>query len=299
MGNKIIFVFLDGVGMGQGGEQNPFCAASMPFLSSLLGGPLLHDSEIQDKNLSLKGIDACLDISGIPQSATGQTALFTGINASKELGYHFPAFPNEPLVEMLHKDSILKQVSQLGFRATFANAYTPQYFQLVKEGKRRHSASTHSVLAAELPFRYIKDLMEGNAVYWDMTNQRIPPEYREQVVEISPYLAGQRLVQIAQSHELVLYECFLPDLIGHRRHHKKAVDFLVQLDLFLKGIWDERTEDISVVVTSDHGNIEDLSTGEHTLNKVPLLCFGNFAPYQNSINNLTHIAPSIISLLAS
>ena len=37
-----------------------------------------------------------LGIEGLPQSATGQTALFTGINAAQLLGRHLFGFPNQP-----------------------------------------------------------------------------------------------------------------------------------------------------------------------------------------------------------
>jgi 2,3-bisphosphoglycerate-independent phosphoglycerate mutase len=35
-----------------------------------------------------------------------------------------------------------------------------------------------------------------------------------------------------------------------------------------------RPADAAVVICSDHGNVEDLSTRGHTLNQVPVLAFG-------------------------
>jgi bisphosphoglycerate-independent phosphoglycerate mutase (AlkP superfamily) len=53
------------------------------------------------------------------------------------------------------------------------------------------------------------------------------------------------------------------------------------------------------VLTSDHGNIEDLSTRSHTLNSVATLAFG---PARERIaarvRSLTDITPAIVDILA-
>ena len=60
-----------------------------------------------------------------------------------------------------------------------------------------------------------------------------------------------------------------------------------------------------VLVTSDHGNIEDLSVRGHTLNPVPTLLIG---PRRHSIaqritmqsnSSLTDLTPAILSTLSS
>ena len=124
--NKLIFIFLDGVGLGEDDADNPLATTGLPFLTSLLGAPLLKDLTVRQPQLLCQGIDACLGVAGIPQSATGQTALLTGCNAARHLGYHLPAFPNEALIELIQQDSLLKRAKSRGLRATFANAYTPQ-----------------------------------------------------------------------------------------------------------------------------------------------------------------------------
>ena len=291
---KVIFIFIDGIGLGARDNTNPFNQASMPFLNNLIGRPLTKGPMVQEANLLLKGIDACLDVDGIPQSATGQTSLFTGQNASKVLGYHLPAFPNEPLIELIEKYSILKQVTEKGGRATFANAYTPHYFELVEQGKRDHSATTLCVLAAKLNFRYLDQLSQGEAVYWDMTNE-ILHQNRYSVPKIPAKKAGQHLAYLSQCHELVLFECFLSDLIGHRKDWDRALHFLEQLDGFIEGVVEGRESQTSIVMTSDHGNLEDLSTGAHTRNHVPLLVLGPFADHATQLNSILDVTPSIIS----
>ena len=108
MKNKIIFIFLDGFGLGDNSEANPLANASMPFLKNILDGRMINKNLINKNTLLLKGIDACLGVKGIPQSATGQTALFTGENAAKKLGFHLPAFPNRELREVINNSNYIR-----------------------------------------------------------------------------------------------------------------------------------------------------------------------------------------------
>src|SRR5689334_1082354 len=88
-----IYLFLDGVGLAPTGPANPFSpndgpGEPMPYLAERLGGSLLAGLEISRPELLLKPIDARLGVAGRPQSATGQTALYTGRNAPAFLGRH-------------------------------------------------------------------------------------------------------------------------------------------------------------------------------------------------------------------
>jgi alkaline phosphatase len=51
-----------------------------------------------------------------------------------------------------------------------------------------------------------------------------------------------------------------------------------------------------VLVTSDHGNVEDLSTRTHTLAPVPVLAFGPAAARVGGVRDLTHVAPLVAEL---
>ncbi|NKB25549.1 MAG: phosphoglyceromutase [Kiritimatiellae bacterium] len=294
MEEHIIFIFLDGVGLGDPGEKNPLVHDSMPFIREQVGGDLLKGRDLRRPRLLLKGIDATLDVRGIPQSATGQTSLFTGQNAAKILGYHLPAFPNEPLIEVINECSILKRVIDKGGTATFANAYTENYFKRVEQGTLSYSATTLCVLAAQLPFRFMPDLMRGEAVYWDVTNKHLFQNEVAGVSLVSPYLAGRRLSRLGLRYNLILFESFLPDLIGHRKNVAQAVEILNTLDLFIRGACENKEDHVSVLITSDHGNIEDLSTGAHTLNKVPLLVLGPLAERMVDVASITEVAEKVV-----
>ena len=96
----LIFVFLDGWGLGEPAGHNPQWAHPSPFLNRLLGAPLTRTAVQSGPRLLLRGVDAGLGVAGAPQSATGQTALFTGVNAPALLGEHMAAFPNGRLREV-------------------------------------------------------------------------------------------------------------------------------------------------------------------------------------------------------
>ena len=294
---SVIFVFLDGLGLGPADETNPLWLAPMPNLRQLLGGPLVAGRNVDRPGLLFKGIDALMGVPGLPHSATGQTALFTGVNAAQLLGRHLGAYPSGPLIQVINEHSILKRATERGYRATFANAYTPQYFQLVKERKRRHSATTLSVLAAGLPFRTLEDLQRGEAVYWDITYFYLAGHLHLPVPIIEPEMAGQRLARLSHSYDLVLYESFLPDAVGHRKDLEMALEILDMLDRFFAGLLEEVGPTVTVVMSSDHGNLEEIGLGLHSTNPVPLLAVGPGAESLRQAQAITDVAGGIMQVL--
>ncbi|MBI3961696.1 MAG: hypothetical protein HY335_03010 [Deinococcus sp.] len=297
--SPITFVFLDGIGLGPAGAQNPFQPGAMPFLEALIGGPLVAGRTVDRPGLLLRPIDASLGIPGLPQSATGQTALFTGINAPAQLGFHLSAYPTPTLQAIIEQHSILKRITALGLNATFANAYTRAYFAAVERGERKHSASTLCVLAAGLPFRDFAHLARGQAVFWDITNRMAlerSPHYPG-LKPCHPFDAGVNLARLAQAHHLVLYESFRSDLIGHAQDWGEAYSFLADLDHFLAGVL-SATPGATLLITSDHGNLEDLSTKTHTLHQVPLLAIGPGAQAFGQVTDLTGVTPAIVRHLS-
>jgi 2,3-bisphosphoglycerate-independent phosphoglycerate mutase len=297
MKNKLIFVFLDGIGIRNEDKYNPFARASLPVLSALLGGKLVDGVEKRRSDLLVKGIDACLGVPGVPQSATGQAALFTGFNAPKSLGYHLPAYPNDDLIKLINERSIFKYASEQNLKSIFANSYTDGYFKAFNPNADNYSVTTRCVLAAQSRFNTIDDLIQGRAVHWDITNFSLQntPENRAPV--FTPFQAGKNLLHLASDYDLVLYECFLPDLIGHRKDMEKSLWFLKTLDDFLKGLTEKKPGNVNILISSDHGNMEDLSTGGHTKNPVPLICMGNLAPGFSNVEAIDQIFHTIFQNL--
>jgi 2,3-bisphosphoglycerate-independent phosphoglycerate mutase len=297
---KIVFLFLDGFGLGEPGPDNPLSLGRLPRLKSRLGQALVAGAEIRRESTLLKPIDACLGLPGIPQSATGQTALFTGVNAAQAIGQHYPAFPNKQLVEIIRLNNIYLKAQALGKSCCFANAYSMLYFQYVQEKRRRHSVTTHCLLAAGLPILTLEDMRAGRAVFWDITRAALASYPIEETFPvITGREAGLHLAAISRQHDLVVFETFLPDLLGHKRNAAGAGVFLEVFDDFLDGLLTHVEPQTTIVLSSDHGNMEDLTTGLHTRNQVPLLVFGPAVRWFSEIEDITGITPAIIKTLKS
>jgi 2,3-bisphosphoglycerate-independent phosphoglycerate mutase len=305
---RILFIFLDGVGLAPSGPDNPLSQVPMPHLHALLGGPLvlpaawrgLEDGKrhavLAENGLVLRALDACLGVPGLPQSATGQTALFTGVNAAALVGDHVTAYPTQRLREVIAGSSVMKQVADAGGTVLFANAHSERFWELVRKKGRRLGASTLTALAAEAPIPTLADLAEGRAVLWDFTHEIASRHLDYQLAVVSPEQAGERLARLASTHDLVLYESFLTDLAGHRRIEAEWV--LARLDAFLGSALAHRTPGTTVIVCSDHGNVEDATTKSHTTNPVPLLAVGPAASCFGTTEAITDVAPAIVSCLA-
>ena len=272
----VLFVFLDGVGLAPAGEHNPLSQVPMPHLQRLLGGPLTLEraGERRGTDLVLRALDACLGVPGLPQSATGQTTLFTGINAAALVGEHLTAYPTAPLREVIAGHSLLKRAAEVGKRVFLANAHSERFWEMIRQRKRRLGASTLTALAAGISIPTLEHLAAGQAVLWDLTHEIA-----------SSYL----------QYDLVLFESFLPDLAGHGRIEPEWV--LTRLDDFLGGILAHRLAGTTLVLCSDHGNLEDSSAKLHTRNPVPLLAYGPGADWFGAAEDLTDVAPAILKLL--
>ncbi len=117
-------------------------------------------------------VDACLDMPGLPQSATGQTTLLPGINASQVLGRHLSGLPTETLVRILREHSLFKQLREAGKTATFVNPFTDDYFEAVEKGKRRATRPRRRQRRAPIRrVRMLDDFLRGRAVFHYITGE--------------------------------------------------------------------------------------------------------------------------------
>jgi len=298
----VLLLFVDGVGLAPASDHNPFSTAPSPALRRLLGGPLTREAVDGDRGngLVLAALDASFGVPGLPQSATGQTALFTGVDAPGALGRHVSAFPGGRLKEMLARESVFRRAAERGLAATFANPFTPGYLRRIAAGGRRLSASTHAVAAAGLRFRDLDDLARDRAVTWDVERDLFAERVGEagEVRPVAAAEAGRHLADLAGGHHLTLYETFFTDLAGHRRWDLDPGDAVRRVDGLLEGVLAHRPEELTVVLTSDHGNLEDASHTLHTENPVPLLVVGPAAGRFAGLDRLDQVAGAILEVLA-
>ncbi|MFC1879636.1 hypothetical protein ACFLZW_06945, partial [Chloroflexota bacterium] len=117
----------------------------------------------------------------------------------------------------------------------------------------------------------------------------------------SPVEAGAQLARLAAGCDFAFFEYWLSDYAGHKRDMAAASGLLAEFDRVLEGLlggWDRQSG--LILITSDHGNMEDLSTRRHTANPVPALLIG--APelrraFAENLHDLTAVAPAILRFI--
>lgn len=289
---RVLLIFLDGVGIGDRSASNP--------LAVFNSGPLaiFRDTENRIDGAEIAITDPRMGVDGRPQSASGQTTILTGINAPRILGYHKQGFPNAVLRELIAEHSVFRRVANIkDATATFANCYTPRFFDTPPRWK---SATTVAVESSGTRFRTLGDLKNGAAVFHDFTNEQLVGGHPD-VATISPRNAAKNLVRLAASHNFILYEHFITDKIGHQQDMQAAGEHLPRLAEFVSAAASSIDPDTTtLILTSDHGNIEDLSVRNHTLNDVPTIVWGRRRHEAASmIKDLADITPTILHLLTT
>ncbi len=301
---KILFLFLDGVGLGEdNAEINPFVRANMPYLQSLLGGKAMTKSTapFEGERVSLLAVDPNLGVKGLPQSATGQAVLLTGINIPAELGYHYGPKPNPEVAQYLDGKTIFSKTIKANKKATLLNAYPPRYFDGIDSGKRLYSSIPLALTNAGISLFTDKDYYEGRALSADFTGEG----WREflgfpDTPVFDAHTAGTKLGELARQYDFSFFEYWASDYAGHKQDMPSAIKQLETFDGVLKGLLENwQNEDGLILLTSDHGNMEDLSTRKHTAAHVPLLLLGDKNARDEFINvtDLAGIAPAISKLL--
>jgi len=301
MVEHLLIVFLDGVGLGEGDpNRNPLAQASMPVVQSLLEGSRLIREQAGrvTRQASLLALDARLGVPGLPQSGTGQTTLLTGVNAPALLGYHDGPYPNQQLCALLGRGNLFRSLVVSGHPVAYANAYTDRFLHRIARGTQRLSANSRAAWLAGLILRGAQELQAGRAVSGLLTNDY----FRQQgykVPAISPEQAGKNLALLAQEHMLSYFEFWVTDLAGHRQDRDLALNVLQQLDRFLSGLLDHLDLCRSLVlVISDHGNLEDMSTPHHTLNPAMALLIGaDHGAVAAQLSDLTDVTPALLAIL--
>jgi hypothetical protein len=286
-----LLLFFDGIGIGRDDASvNPFATLRARRLAPLWGGK-------PDDGASYRPLDATLGVAGLPQSATGQTTLLTGINAARLMGRHVQGIPGPTLVDAIDRESLFLKLVRASLRPTFANAFTRPHLEARRP---RWSATTRTVMASGVPFRMLEEEERRDAAlphdytgeWWIARGMMVK---RRTADEAARVLAG-----LVSTNDLVLYEYFLTDLVGHRgdRDQKllqaRRVEALV--DSVLAAVDLERHR---VVVISDHGNLEEGDHKRHTRNPVPLLAWGAGADgLVGRVTGLEALTPALLDEVA-
>jgi 2,3-bisphosphoglycerate-independent phosphoglycerate mutase len=294
----VLLLFVDGVGLGADDPaSNPFARGATPALRALLGGPLVDRGIVERPGVVLVPTDAQLGVPGLPQSATGQTALLTGCNAPAVAGRHVTAYPTAALRALLAEHSLFAVVRRDGGSAALANTYSPEYFAALDARRLRMAAVTYAAQSAGVPLRGLDDLRAGRSVFHDLTNGRLR-QWGHDVPELTPRASGRHLAAIARTAGLTFFEFFLTDLAAHGRIALPADAVVAMVDDLVAGVLDVAAPDLTVVVVSDHGNLEDDRTTAHTANPVPTLAVGPGRAAFRGVRAISDIAPVVRAVVA-
>ncbi|HLF15433.1 MAG TPA: alkaline phosphatase family protein [Bacteroidota bacterium] len=301
---RIFFLFLDGVGIGRDdGRENPFFSVRLPGFEALLGGPMVSLGAASRSNghSSVRPLDATLGIGGLPQSGTGQTAILTGENAARIIGRHFGPFPHSGLRALLAEKNIFSRLGGLGLRTMYINAFPGQYLDHLKRHPARTGAISLAWRSNGRPLNGCTELISGRALSADCTSEGWGRLGYPEVPVVTPEEAAGAALSVLADHEFVLFEYYLTDHAGHGRSRREAAAILSTLDRFVgRFVRDMDPSRDTLILTSDHGNFEDLSTKQHTLNPVPFVSAGlGHDRLARSVRDLTGILPTILEYFSA
>ena len=278
---KIIYLFIDGVGLSKPASDNPLNPEVCPMLWRLI-----------DRHA--KPVDACLGVEGLPQSATGQATMFTGVNCAAAVGRHCEGFPGPDLRKIIESDNLFLQLKKRGKKVRFADAYLVDSPEELAS-RRFKSVTTVMALTAPETIAVVEDLMEDQALMQDLTRETIQDRYPD-VPVITPQRAAEQLFGIARENDFTLYEFFQTDVSGHSMDYERACAVLRVYDRFLSALVQYvEAAGFTLVMTADHGNIEAVGQRGHTRNPVPFIAFGpGEQTLRDRVNSLADVTPAIL-----
>ena len=279
---KVLFLFIDGVGIAKAAADNPVNPEVCPTLCRLF-------------EEHAKPVDACLGVEGAPQSATGQATMFTGVNCPQVMGRHCEGFPGLEIRKIIEENNLFLQLKQRGKRVKFADAYLVDSAEELSQ-RRFKSVTTVMALTAPESVSTADDLFDDRAVMQDLTRETIQERYPD-IPVIPPQRAAEHLFALAREYDFTLFEFFQTDVSGHSMDYARACEVLRLYDRFLTALI-RRTETagITVVMTADHGNIEAINERSHTRNPVPFVAYGPKEAFlRERVESLADVTPALLA----
>ncbi len=242
---RLIFIFVDGCGVGSRDNSNPF------FLGQCRHLPFWRQALELPDGTPITAIDATLGIPGAPQSASGQTALFCGVGAREIANRHHNGYPDALLRKIIMNENLLLSLKKKNVSARFLNAYpvfheffTADHVRINEDGrfwfsesfparfKRMISVTSCMLLASgQDPFAEA-DIRAGRSLYQDYSNRQLIAQGLP-LPEYSPVQAAEILAAAANDCEFMLYEYFQTDIYAHRRSFNDCLDLVRDLDALI------------------------------------------------------------------
>jgi 2,3-bisphosphoglycerate-independent phosphoglycerate mutase len=142
-------------------------------------------------------------------------------------------------------------------------------------------------------------LARGEAVSSEIVNTT----WRERLAlpdlpEVTPQEAGVNLAGIAASVDLTFFAHYATDAAGHTNRMDHAVTALERVDAFLDGLVPALDPLSLLVLASDHGNIEDVTSGHKRNPTLSILVGPGAAELRTGLAKLTDLAGLILGYLS-
>lgn len=300
---KILLLFLDGIGLGEDNpEVNPFARASLPNLKRLSNGKAwLNTTGRQESDRAIfVSTDPRLGVSGRPQSGTSQAAILTGINVPDRIGRHYGPKPDRETRQIIAEDNLFKRIRAAGKSAALLDAYPPRLLASIARGKTLPSSIQQAAMEAGQSLFTTEDVRENRALTAEWTGHEWHEHLRiTDIPLLTPYEAGKQLVTLSQEYDFAMHSHWLTDYVGHRGPIEHGVELLERFDGVIQGLLDHWDDSAGIVIiTSDHGNLEQIDNRHHTENDVPTVIIGDKKhSFAEKLQSLTDIAPAILSLI--
>jgi bisphosphoglycerate-independent phosphoglycerate mutase (AlkP superfamily) len=115
-------------------------------------------------------------------------------------------------------------------------------------------------------FSSFHDIKKMQSLYHDYSNEEnIKKGFNLPL--FSADKAAEILINESQKHDLILYEYFLTDFAGHAQNFQRSIDEIRKVEKVIIALLNRINLNSTIlIVVSDHGNIEDISTKSHTTN---------------------------------
>ena len=281
--NHLLFVFVDGIGLGEDAAAQPLCHCRHPCLRR-------PPWRVTDGSTSY--LYGC-------RRALWQTRCPLGGNGLTAIGYWTNQFTHRKKRCCAHGQALRTLSGAYGQRTTgerrtlfhdlphsvLANVYPPKFTE-----RARLNAVVYAAVQAGVTLRNFDDYQQGRAISADLTGDYLAKHVGSPAK--TPFVMGQQLAKLAQAQPFTMFDFWLSDEAGHRWSLAEAVTLVSRLDTFLAGVLSAR-DNLTVLLTSDHGNLEDKTRKTHTLADVPLIVVGKGAPAFADAASLTDIAPAV------
>jgi hypothetical protein len=199
----------------------------------------------------------------------------------------------------LDEDNFFKQVVQQHKTATLLEAYPPTWHQRINSGRRLPSSYQYAVRAAGLPFWGEQDLRAGTALSGDWTGEgwRNHLGYEDTPI-LTPFDAGVRMVELSRRYDFSFFPHWATDIVGHRGPIEEAVRLLEKFDAVMAGVLSTWHDDEGlIIITSDHGNMEEINHRRHTENDVPTVVIGSEKGIFDDLADLAGLVPRMADVL--